>query len=442
MDEIKGKIEPLYQTLFTDPKKFGSQLRSTVRDAALHPIVSGLSEMTSTALRPLIFGATGTGGIAGGFRSMFGGGRLNDVHLINGAVPVHIVGAGGGGGFSGGGGGGGWGGGFSGGGGTGGDGGGGFGGGGIGTSLYDLPMMGGGGGGAGTNFAGMALAAALGGGGTSGGGGGGRAMNPVAASIQSTLGKYFGGSYAGSGGFSRIGTNIGQYGGAITAPGGPDGASFAARMSALSTGPFAGTKAGPAAGAAGMMLASAGLLGEQRGQVGGAIMGAAGGFLAAGPIGAAIGGAIGIGEMLAGVESPRREAQRLVKSVYHISINGSAADQIVSIANSSYGGRVSLAVRSPEVRHMLGLYAAGRPGKHVPAVLQRSARCLAGRIRRQAPAAGDVSVRTGLQPEFEPADLRKHSDNRSGRTGRRHAVVPEYRGPGRRKIPAGERGVA
>ena len=84
LDALKAKIEPLYETLFTHPTKFAEQLRSTITEAALHPITSGLSEMTATALHPLIFGAGGTGGIAGGFRGMFGGGgRLNDIKLTS-----------------------------------------------------------------------------------------------------------------------------------------------------------------------------------------------------------------------------------------------------------------------------------------------------------------------------------------------------------------------
>jgi hypothetical protein len=169
------------------------------------------------------------------------------------------------------------------------------------------------------------------------------------------LSKYLGGSYAGSGGLSRIPTNLGAYGGAITS----QTATTAARIQALSTGPFAGTPAGPAAGALGMMLATAGIFGQQRGTGLGVAEAAGGGFLAAGPIGAAIGAGIGFGEMAAGVESPRNEAKRLVQSVYHIGINNTTADQIVNVANQSYAGRVSFAVRSPEVRHMLGLYAAG-----------------------------------------------------------------------------------
>ena len=108
-----------------------------------------------------------------------------------------------------------------------------------------------------------------------------------------------------------------------------------------------------------MMLATAGIFGQQRGTLGGVAEAAGGGFLAAGPIGAAVGAGIGFGEMLAGVQSQRNEAKQLVSQIYHISINNSTADQIVQIANQSYAGRVSIAVRAPEVRKMLGLYAAG-----------------------------------------------------------------------------------
>ncbi len=99
------------------------------------------------------------------------------------------------------------------------------------------------------------------------------------------------------------------------------------------------------------------------GVVEGALSGAAMGFAIGGPIGAGVGAlvglGIGLGEMIAGVESPRDEAKRLVQTQYHISINNSMADQIVALAGQKYGNTISVAVRSPEVRQMLGLYAAG-----------------------------------------------------------------------------------
>jgi hypothetical protein len=71
--------------------------------------------------------------------------------------------------------------------------------------------------------------------------------------------------------------------------------------------------------------------------------------------------------MAAGVKSPREKAKEDVKSIYGISINNSMADQIVGIANSKYGGNISVTTHSPEVRQMLGVYAAGTgQGKNFP----------------------------------------------------------------------------
>jgi hypothetical protein len=356
LDTLKGKIEPLYQTLFTNPKNFGKQLRSTVTDAALHPIVSGLSEMTAKALYPTIYGSTGTGGIAGMFGGMFGGGRLNDVKLINGAVPVHVTGVSGGGGggmmpagtsiYSTGG--------YSGGGGTY------IGGGGI--PGFTLPGFGGGG------FSGFP---SLGPGGTagfapgglgSGFGGGGFHIAPIAGLARSLATDWK--------------QMLGFPAPTVRTVGGlPTTDRFdPAEISKLTLGPMSGLRrfagsplAKAGAMTAGSMLAQAGLLGQNRGTLGGVAEGMFGGagigFAMGGPLGAGIGAAaglgIGVGEMIAGVESPRHQVQRLAKSIYHITVSNSAADQIVATANQSYAGNISIAMRAPEVRHMLGLYAAG-----------------------------------------------------------------------------------
>jgi hypothetical protein len=392
LDTLKGKIEPLYHTLFTNPRQFGSQLRQTVQEAALHPIVSGLSEMTATALHPLIYGAGGTGGIAGALGEMFGGGRhLNDLTLLpDKSVPVTIVND--------------------------------HRGGGIGTTLYSAggfsgggtvgggySPMGGGyspmGGGLPFSVPTMSFGPGVGGYSPMGGTFGGFGPGGTPGFAPGPIGlPDFGGANAGTAAAMGGGFGVPGFGG--TATGGRDfnlgsmtglvrnlatgwkqmlglskpavfgetpGAESMARAAAgqgiggalkgLAGSPLA--KAGAMTG--GMMLAQAGLLGESRGTVGGVFEGMFGGagvgFAMGGPLGAAIGAAaglgIGLGEMIAGVESPRNEAKRLVHSVYHISINNTTADQIVAIANQSYGSRVSIAVRSPEVRHMLGLYAAG-----------------------------------------------------------------------------------
>ena len=69
--------------------------------------------------------------------------------------------------------------------------------------------------------------------------------------------------------------------------------------------------------------------------------------------------------MLFGVESPTNEAKRLVKQQYGVSIDTAIANQIVSIAQSKYASHVSLAVRDPDVRKMLMLYAQGT-GQKMP----------------------------------------------------------------------------
>jgi hypothetical protein len=77
----------------------------------------------------------------------------------------------------------------------------------------------------------------------------------------------------------------------------------------------------PAAGAAGMMLATSGLFGSHRGTWTGALEDTAGGALIGeqigGPLGAGIGAAAGftagLAEILAGVESPQRKAHDGIK---------------------------------------------------------------------------------------------------------------------------------
>jgi hypothetical protein len=119
--------------------------------------------------------------------------------------------------------------------------------------------------------------------------------------------------------------------------------------------------------AGGAMLAMRGLAGADRGTwrgVGeGALGGAMVGFKFGGPLGAVIGGAvgagIGIGEKIAGVETPEREAARLIKSLYGINISSGSdtVKQVVAMAKQKFGGSVSMAVRSPDVRQLLQLYA-------------------------------------------------------------------------------------
>lgn len=374
LDTLKSKIEPLYQTLFTHPKNFGKQLQSTLTEAAIHPIVSGMSEMTSRALAPFMYGPEGTTGIAGMFGNLFGGGAHNvsQIKPVHDAMPVWImnlptasrlgplpsyIGDTGGG---------------------------------AGTSIFPFGAPEGGGGTVSGGFGGRQFRQFITGGpsmgGDYGGGGGGMSMDDILSLPHtSRMGPIYtggGGGGAGAGGpagFSSLFKNLRTsfmpqsytgLGGEKIYPGGP-GASFSDNLGGV----LSSQAAAQLYMGAGLPLAMAGIAGVHRGTAGGtaeSMLGGAGvgagigtmfmpglGTAIGAGVGAAAGLGIGLGEMLAGVESPRHEAIRLAQSLYRIHISNSAADQVVSIAQQNYGGQVSVAIRSPQVRQMLGLYAAG-----------------------------------------------------------------------------------
>jgi hypothetical protein len=128
-----------------------------------------------------------------------------------------------------------------------------------------------------------------------------------------------------------------------------------------------GVAKSPAAGAAGMMLATSGLFGSRRGTWGGTLEDTAGGALIGeqigGPWGAAIGAAAGFTagavEQLLGIKSPARKAHDDIKSIYGVDIpqNSGTIKQVVQIAQSQFGGDVAVAVRSPSVRQLVMLYS-------------------------------------------------------------------------------------
>ena len=128
-----------------------------------------------------------------------------------------------------------------------------------------------------------------------------------------------------------------------------------------------GVAKSPAAGAAGMMLATNGLFGSQRGTWTGSLEDAAGGALIgeqiAGPYGAAIGASVGftagVVEKLLGIESPQRKAHDDIKAIYGVDIpqNSGTIKQVVQIAQSQFGGDIAVAVRSPSVRQLVMLYS-------------------------------------------------------------------------------------
>lgn len=395
-DEIKSVSAGLFNTLLTKPSQFGPQLGSTLHAAILKPITEGLGGMAAQALRPIVYGSDGSGGIAGGLKSLFGGSGtgLDSLHLIGGAVPVvitgatsnatsHVAAAGTGGGF------------------TGGSGLTGRGGLPLGTLLAatglmqaapPIPVGVGGGGYVGTGSVPQVTSSITYGGGVDSnifsdiapmvggpGGTGGFAgpvgnggflrkigLGGVGSGVHSAAGGPLLGGFRGA--FSNLKTNFGIGQADLGGTPGVDGApgtdlGMGTTFSSVATSP--GAKSIVDAG--GMYLAQRGLLGQDRGTTKGIFEGAGGGamigFEEGGPIGAAVGaavgGGIGIGEKLAGVETPENKAIRYAKQDYGLNISMAEARQIVAIANSKFAGNINIAERSPEIRAMLGLYGAG-----------------------------------------------------------------------------------
>ncbi len=104
-------------------------------------------------------------------------------------------------------------------------------------------------------------------------------------------------------------------------------------------------------------------------QISGWLVGAAAGVLASGI------------ETAVGDISPEVKARQLVKQIYGINIENSVAKQIAQLAASKYANNVDLAVWSPEVRQMLGLYAAGT-GQKMP-------------LSAQTPMGGSLAEQNG-----------------------------------------------
>jgi len=377
MDALKKDSEGLWHTLLTNPRNFGKQLGSTVHEAVIKPVAEGMSAVTANVLKPIVYGADGAGGLAGMFKGVFGGGHADPMKMstdmntsatmqnsvamatltailaagLGMAAPTVAAPAG-------------------------------IGGlslpaisapavsGGVAPSGGFSPLIGGGAGGIGGGLLTSAGIPTFMGGGAAGRAAGG-GFNPLAM----VLGGGRSGGGASAPNFAGILKNFkGMNWGGFTH--GPDVYSTDANGSDVeSQGKITGVNgvAGAALFTGGTMLAQQGLLGSSRGTWGGVaegtLGGAAIGFQMGGPLGAAIGGGvglgIGLGEKIAGVESPENEAKRLIKSLYGVSIDTSMAKKIVSIAQSKYAGHVSIAVRDPDVRKMLELYAQGT-GQKMP----------------------------------------------------------------------------
>jgi len=343
LDTLKHASEGLWNTLLTKPGNFGRQLGDTVHAAVLKPITEGLAGMTANVLKPIIYGADGQGGIAGMFKGVFGSGKQDPMKVAtdmntavtaqNSAVLATLTAilAGG-----------------------------------MGMSVPAIAAPGGIGGLSLPSISAPAVAgggAVVGGGGGFGGFGSGTVAGPGGSSLSGILG-------IGRGGFGGVLSGLKSAVGLGNISTDSNGGRWAQvgnqSISLDSLGGYANAIGrSPAFGAAGSMLAMQGLLGSSRGTWGGVGMGAVGGamvgFQMGGPLGALIGGGAGLlaglGEKIAGVETPENEAKRLVQQIYSLNIDNNTAKQIAAMAKQSYGGNVSSAVRSPEVRQLLQLVA-------------------------------------------------------------------------------------
>jgi hypothetical protein len=187
-------------------------------------------------------------------------------------------------------------------------------------------------------------------------------------------------------------------------------------------------------GGAGAGLMAAGLMrggwgGFGMSTVGGAILG----FQFGGPLGALIGAGVGAiaGAFRMLFKSAQDKAREKIKALYGVDMRDKTIlSQIVSIAKQAFGGNLDAAIRSPQVRDLIELYAlstgqstAGLPATVKPvtlaqsggALFQQSAGFALDRIGAGAPSGGapiviNISV-PGAKEFFEQETLRVVVEN-------------------------------
>lgn len=130
---------------------------------------------------------------------------------------------------------------------------------------------------------------------------------------------------------------------------------------------FGGAGSGFGGTTGGLLLAGGGILaadGLRRGGVTGLFETTAGGAAIGakfgGPIGALIGAAVGFGAgfIRLFIKGATDKAKEKIRSVYGVSIDDKGIlQQIVEMAKQSYGGNLDVAIRSPQVRDLIQLYA-------------------------------------------------------------------------------------
>jgi hypothetical protein len=160
-------------------------------------------------------------------------------------------------------------------------------------------------------------------------------------------------------GFAGLGANLKSFFGF----GGGSVALGAGRATTTATlgGKFAALGRSDAAALAGGLLAFEGL---RRGGFSGLAMTTAGGallgFKFGGPIGAAIGAGVGAiaGIVRLFIKSAAQKAREKIRAAYGVDIQSKGVlDQIVQMAKQGFGGNLDVAIRSPQIRDLVELYA-------------------------------------------------------------------------------------
>jgi hypothetical protein len=393
-ESIARPAESLLTTLFTHPQNFGRQLSTTLQGAALSPITHGLASMIAQAGAPILYGPGGQGGMSGMIHGMFsGGGGTAGTPDTSLQIPPGVVLEGGG------------------------DSG-------MASIPYPEFLMGGGGMNNGVPFSPFMdpMLAFKGGGFAAGGGNYSRGTVGGGGGLLQMFGGGTARRFGGGFNLSALRQNFFNSGKIFTGGGNNlDVGSDATTASQI--GGWQGTAAGiltsPGAAALetgiGMPLATAGIFGNNRGTstgvaqsiLGGALTGAGIGTMVLPGIGTAIGAGIGAavglgisaGEMLAGVVAPWRKAQELVKQRYGVTIDQTTGQHIADLANQKYGGNISVAVQSPDVRQMLQLYAAAT-GQRNNAVLSSTTPHAASLVEQGGTLYQQATYQFGSPYEF------------------------------------------
>lgn len=154
-------------------------------------------------------------------------------------------------------------------------------------------------------------------------------------------------------------------------------------------------------GGAGAGLMAAGLM---RGGLGGFGMSTAGGAILGwqfgGPVGAAIGAGVGAvaGLMRLFVKGAQEKTREKIRATYGIDIREkNILSEIVNIAKQAFGGNLDLAIRSPQIRDMVELYAlsTGQSTAGLPAAMRPVSMLQQGGSLFQASSGGFSLDRLG-----------------------------------------------